>query len=398
LLFLGFSNGKFIGNMFFYCGCAKRSIGKMSESKTVPPIGGQITRFNRTPEALFDYPISDGAFKLYVILNSYCWTGSECWVSRELIASRMRRSVRQISRLLQELEREHLIEIKPPTPTRLTNTYRLMLWIAPQSEQLKTFKKSEKQSINRYGGLNDGGAVSSKSQIDNYGNALGDMTPKNRGATDKAVPNLTLPGDNFGRVKETDLATPPVTTLSPETDYPELEESKHTTQEAKADTAEGVSSVCAGVTENPLKPPINEKLNQVLLATGISNQVLPRATKIISRSGRTLAEVESLIKAVKENSRIQNPAAYILKMIELDLYPETVVSPTSQNNVSLAYPFGNFAEGFDDNPRAIETRIKNLRDRNALKPEREQELMAKLEWARQYQATKPQNREVNLSC
>lgn len=183
-----------------------------------------------------------------------------------------------------------------------------------------------------------------------------------------------------------------MTLATPKTHELESDESNHTTLTTTVNQTNIVSGVCSNGSERKLKSPVkqtDEGLAKVLVDTGISKHVLPRATELVSRSGRTLADVEKLIKVVKANNRIYNPAAYVLKMIELDLYPEASNDcPSNTTTASPAYPFGKFSESFDDNPCAIETRIKNLRDRKALPPEREQELTAKLAWARQYQATK----------
>jgi hypothetical protein len=208
----------------------------------------------------------------------------------------------------------------------------------------------------------------------------------------QAVTKVTSESDTDDTKRVTNPVAQAVTPASPKTHELESYESNHTTLTTNSNQSKVALRVCANDSERELKPPVkqpDEGLAKVLVDTGISKHVLPRAAALVSRSGRTLADVESLIKSVRENSRIVNSAAYVLKMIELDLYPEVSNDhATSTTTASPAYPFGNFTEGFDDNPRAIETRMKNLRDRKALPPEREQELMAKLAWARQYQATK----------
>jgi Helix-turn-helix domain len=334
-------------------------------------------RFSRLPETLYDYSLSDGAFKLYTILNRYCWTTNQCWVGREELAHQMRRSVRQIIRLLQELEQEGLIEITAPSGNRMTNTYTLMLWIPPKTTRIEPEKPELAQTRHSYGGVNDSVGQS-----------------KSRGAVKFApdnvikIPNRSKPETKVVVSPELDKSDTPevtkpaakaVTALSPKTHDHESNKPKHTNILA--------DGVCVKELEPELKTTTtkgDEQITKVLIDTGISNQVIPRATGLLTDHQRTLADVERLIQSVKENSRIQNPAAYILKMIELDIYPAKGNNLANCADAPPTYPFSSFKVGFDDNPTAIETRIKNLRERNALTPEREQELTAKLVWAREY--------------
>jgi hypothetical protein len=339
-----------------------------------------LERFSRLPETLYDYPLSDGAFKLYTILNRYCWTTNQCWVGREELAHQMRRSVRQIIRLLQELEQEGLIEITAPNGNRMTNTYTLMLWIPPRTSQNELLKPKPAHNRHHYGGLND--TVAQRSSRARVKVAA---KPANN---EVKVPNTTKPetksvvSPELVKSDTQEVTKPPtkaVTTLSPKTHEHESNKPKHTNLIA--------AGVCVRELEPQLKTPTSkedEQITKVLIDSGISNQVIPRATQLLTDQQRTLADVERLIQAVKENSRIQNPAAYILKMIELDIYPAKANQPANCADAPPAYPFSSFKAGFDDNPTAIERRIKNLRERNTLTPEREQELTAKLVWAREH--------------
>jgi hypothetical protein len=266
----------------------------MIAKNTLSTKGGQINspaKFNRVPEELFDFAISDGAFKLYVLMLSYGWFKPECWTAKEELARRMHRSTRQISRLLRELEEVELIAIQPPTATRATNTYCLKLWTPPQPEQSPGLTKPAelRKTTRNYGGCVDG--------------TINKPTTTKAGVKDKTV---TPTETNPAKISETNL--------SHELKDSELHENNYTK-----------NRVCDAITENTGKAgeiPL-DTIAQILIEAGVSRLKAAEVAELAQKNGRSVADVTALIRSVRKNSRIANTPAYILRMIELDLFPSS---------------------------------------------------------------------------
>lgn len=70
-----------------------------------------MVNFTMIENDIMDKNISDGAFRLYSILKSYCFGNkTTCFPSQETLGKRMRKSVRTIQRYLNELIDASLIK------------------------------------------------------------------------------------------------------------------------------------------------------------------------------------------------------------------------------------------------------------------------------------------------
>lgn len=70
-----------------------------------------MVNFTMIENDIMDKHISDGAFRLYSILKSYCFGDkATCFPSQETLGKRMRKSVRTIQRYLNELINASLIK------------------------------------------------------------------------------------------------------------------------------------------------------------------------------------------------------------------------------------------------------------------------------------------------
>lgn len=75
---------------------------------------------------ILNYNISEGAFKLYFILESMCFGNkTNCFPSQAFLATKMKRSVRSIQRYLNELTLNGLIEKK--RRGSISNIYKVLL-------------------------------------------------------------------------------------------------------------------------------------------------------------------------------------------------------------------------------------------------------------------------------
>lgn len=85
-------------------------------------------------EVISDKNISHGAFRLYCILNSYCYGNKDtCFPSQKTLAGRMNKCVRTIQRYLKELMRKGVIKIMRRGST--SNLYQLLNNIASNVKQ-----------------------------------------------------------------------------------------------------------------------------------------------------------------------------------------------------------------------------------------------------------------------
>jgi DNA-binding transcriptional MocR family regulator len=82
---------------------------------------------NFTPisNELLDMNMSDGAFRLYCLIQSYCFgEKEECYPSQKVLASRLRKSVRTVQRYITELSELGLLVVKRRGST--SNLYQVL--------------------------------------------------------------------------------------------------------------------------------------------------------------------------------------------------------------------------------------------------------------------------------
>ena len=85
----------------------------------------EMVNFTMIENDIMDKHISDGAFRLYSILKSYCFGNkTTCFPSQETLGKRMRKSVRTIQRYLNELIDASLI--KKTRRGSISNEYELI--------------------------------------------------------------------------------------------------------------------------------------------------------------------------------------------------------------------------------------------------------------------------------
>lgn len=98
--------------------------------------------------------LSGQAFKLYIILKSYCFSGkTSCFPSQETLSKRLNKSVRTVQRALKELSSAGLIKIKRRGST--SNVYELTM--KSQSKDIKGENIHDKLNsiISLYGSKNN---------------------------------------------------------------------------------------------------------------------------------------------------------------------------------------------------------------------------------------------------
>lgn len=94
-----------------------------------------MTNFTMIPnEIISNKNISQGAFKLYCILNSYCYGNKDtCFPSQKTLAEQMKKCIRTIQRYLKELIENGIIKIKRRGST--SNLYQLFRNAAAKAKQ-----------------------------------------------------------------------------------------------------------------------------------------------------------------------------------------------------------------------------------------------------------------------
>ncbi|WP_125153610.1 helix-turn-helix domain-containing protein [Clostridium rectalis] len=69
-------------------------------------------KFILIEEEILEKNLSDGAFKLYVILMSYCYGYKDsCYPSEKTLAKRLKRSLRSVTRYIKELREKGAITV-----------------------------------------------------------------------------------------------------------------------------------------------------------------------------------------------------------------------------------------------------------------------------------------------
>lgn len=101
--------------------------------------------------------ISDGAFRLYCLLQSYCYGEKDiCFPSQKTLGERLRRSVRTVQRYIKELVEAKLIEVIRRGSNN--NYYKMMRKAAQKSIQntISTIKAAaEKHKSSSKGNFNN---------------------------------------------------------------------------------------------------------------------------------------------------------------------------------------------------------------------------------------------------
>jgi DNA-binding transcriptional MocR family regulator len=81
--------------------------------------------FTPISNELLDMDMSDGAFRLYCLIQSYCFGDKEqCYPSQRVLASRLRKSVRTVQRYITELIELGLLVVKRRGST--SNLYQVL--------------------------------------------------------------------------------------------------------------------------------------------------------------------------------------------------------------------------------------------------------------------------------
>ncbi|WP_032123032.1 helix-turn-helix domain-containing protein [Clostridium amazonitimonense] len=103
---------------------------------------------------IMNYNISGGAFKLYFLLQSMCYSEkTQCFPSQKYLAERLNKSVRTIQRYLDELIKARLIEKK--RRGSISNLYTVALKVISQKanemvERVKKIKDKNSKQNNSY--------------------------------------------------------------------------------------------------------------------------------------------------------------------------------------------------------------------------------------------------------
>lgn len=91
---------------------------------------------------IMNYNISDGAFKLYFLLQSMCYNDkTECFPSQKYLAEKLNKSVRTIQRYISELLDCGLLKKK--RRGSISNLYTVMLKVATQKAAIIESKVKE---------------------------------------------------------------------------------------------------------------------------------------------------------------------------------------------------------------------------------------------------------------
>lgn len=94
-----------------------------------------MTNFTMIPnEIISNKNISQGSFKLYCILNSYCYGNKDtCFPCQKTLAEQMKKCIRTIQRYLKELMESGIIKIKRRGST--SNLYQLFRSAVAKAKQ-----------------------------------------------------------------------------------------------------------------------------------------------------------------------------------------------------------------------------------------------------------------------
>lgn len=333
--------------------------------------------------------ISAEAFRLYVILMGYARQFETCWPRHATLAADMGSSERSIRNWLKELEDSGVIEIERRREEGMPNLYHLRV--------------RANRAENRNG--DSGGSGKNLPEGRNNGaGGVGNTVPDGRQEYSGGV-GTTVPEGRHDSAGEAGITVPEGRKKRSH----EVHERKHAkihdpeNTEIKAHThadAECVvvkyplkeEEIRASENNSAFKDNPEQELVQEFQNNGFSGIAAQKLARLMVGRGRTLAELRQLLESARSTGRIENLPAYISHMIELDQYRIGKESEKGQNTrqqktqlgltVPPEYPFQDFTPGFHDNPGAIERRMKNLREVDALTPEREKELNLRLEWAR----------------
>lgn len=116
-----------------------------------------MNNFTILPKELLNKKLSQGAFRLYVVLISYCYGNKDmCYPSQSTLAAKMDKCTRTIRRYLRELEEHNLITVKRrgstsslykvtyKTEEKFTNKYREII------KEIRTSSESKKGGFTDY--------------------------------------------------------------------------------------------------------------------------------------------------------------------------------------------------------------------------------------------------------
>ncbi len=102
--------------------------------------------FTAISNDIMDINMSDGAFRLYCLIESYCYGGKkECFPSQKTLAERLRKSVRTTQRYINELIKLGLITVKRRGST--SNLYQVLKKVVNSASEsvVKTTNKIKKK-------------------------------------------------------------------------------------------------------------------------------------------------------------------------------------------------------------------------------------------------------------
>jgi DNA-binding transcriptional MocR family regulator len=117
--------------------------------------------FTPISNELLDMNMSDGAFRLYCLIQSYCYGDKqECYPSQRSLADRLRKSIRTVQRYINELVALGLITVKRRGST--SNLYQVLKKVSINvslaavkvtnkiKEKCGSYKKASKGNFNSF--------------------------------------------------------------------------------------------------------------------------------------------------------------------------------------------------------------------------------------------------------
>jgi DNA-binding transcriptional MocR family regulator len=117
--------------------------------------------FTPISNELLDMNMSDGAFRLYCLIQSYCFGDKEqCYPSQKVLASRLRKSVRTVQRYITELIELGLLVVKRRGST--SNLYQVLKKVVKSTvktavktankikQKCESHKKNSKNNFNNF--------------------------------------------------------------------------------------------------------------------------------------------------------------------------------------------------------------------------------------------------------
>jgi DNA-binding transcriptional regulator YhcF (GntR family) len=136
--------------------------------------------FTPISNELLDMDMSDGAFRLYCLIQSYCFGDKkECYPSQRVLANRLRKSVRTVQRYITELIELGLITVKRRGST--SNLYQVL------KKAIQGSAEAASKTVNKIKQKCEGKKKNSKSSFNNFQQRSYDMNK---------LENLLLNRDN----------------------------------------------------------------------------------------------------------------------------------------------------------------------------------------------------------